>query len=60
MGETDQEPDPSKRFPTVLWLMLGLLVVVVFAAVVIITGGQIRPKGAFGPPAGAPETNGHL
>jgi hypothetical protein len=58
MGETDQEPDPSKRVPTALWLMLGILLVVVFAAIVLATGGAIRPKPAVGPPAGAPPTPG--
>ncbi len=53
MGETDQEPDPTKRVPTVLWLMLGVLVVVVFAAAVFIVGKSIQPR-AVGPPAGAP------
>ena len=57
MGDTDQEPDPSKRVPTALWLMLGILLVVAFAAAVLITGGATTPK-AVGPPAGAPASAG--
>ena len=59
MGETDEEPDPSKRVPTALWLMLGILLVVVFGAAVFITGGAIKPK-AVGPPAGAPPAAGQV
>jgi hypothetical protein len=56
MGDTDEEPDPSKRVPTVLWLMLGLILVVVFAAAVFALGDH-RPR-AVGPPAGAPPSAG--
>ena len=57
MGDTDEEPDPSKRVPTGLWLMLGIVLVVVFAIVVFVTGGAIKPK-SVGPPAGAPPSAG--
>lgn len=53
MGDTDQEPDPSKRIPTLLWLALGLIVVVLFIAAAAITGGHVG-KRAVGPPAGTP------
>jgi hypothetical protein len=50
---SDLEPDPRRRVPTVLWLMLGLVLVVLFATVVALLGGHIAPR-AVGPPAGAP------
>jgi flagellar basal body-associated protein FliL len=53
MDDSDLEPDPKHRVPTILWLMLGLLLVVLFAAAVIILGGHF-PARAVGPPAGAP------
>lgn len=56
MGDTDEEPDPSKRVPTVLWLMLGLILVVVFAAAVFVLSDH-KPR-AVGPPAGAPPSAG--
>ena len=58
MGETDEEPDPSKRVPTALWLMLGLLAVVVFVVAVFVLGDH-KPK-AVGPPAGAPPAAGQV
>ena len=51
---SDHEPDRKRRAPTVLWLMLGLLVVVLFAAVVVLLGGHVSAPRAVGPPAGAP------
>ena len=53
MDDSDQEPDPRRRVPTVLWLMLGMVVIVLFAAAVVILGGH-APLHAVGPPAGAP------
>ncbi len=53
MGETDPETDPRRRIPTVLWLILGLILIAVFAAVVFLLFGH-GPLHAVGPPAGAP------
>jgi uncharacterized membrane protein YgaE (UPF0421/DUF939 family) len=53
MGGVDQEPDPRRRIPTVLWLILGLILVAMFAAVVFLLFGH-GPPHALGPPAGAP------
>ena len=53
MEDSDPEPDPRHRVPPFLWLMLGLVLVVLFAAVVAMLGGHISPH-AVGPPAGAP------
>ena len=53
MEDSDLEPDPRRRVPTILWLMLGLLLVVLFAAVVLLLRGNLAPH-AIGPPAGAP------
>ena len=47
------ETDPPRRTPTVLWLMLGLILVVIFVGVVFLLHGHVMP-GAVGPPAGAP------
>ncbi len=38
----------------VLWLMLGLVLVALFAAVVVMMGGHVFAPHAVGPPAGAP------
>lgn len=53
MDGSDLDPDPRRRVPTVLWLVLGLVLIVLFAAVVGILGGHISPR-ALGPPPGAP------
>ena len=53
MGEADRDPDRRRRIPTRVWLMLGLLLVALFATVVIILGGHIGLR-AVGPPPGAP------
>ena len=53
MGESDPETDPRRRIPTVLWLILGLILVAVFAAVVFLLFGH-GPPHAVGPPAGMP------
>jgi flagellar basal body-associated protein FliL len=53
MGDSDQEPDPKRRVPTLLWVMLGVVLVVLFATAVAVLGGHIGPH-AVGPPAGAP------
>jgi hypothetical protein len=49
----DPERDPDRRPPAILWLMLGLVVAVAFAAAVMVVGGRISHR-AVGPPAGAP------
>ncbi len=52
MGQTDHEPDPNRRIPTVLWLMLGIVVVALFVLGIIAVGHH-TPK-AVGPSAGGP------
>jgi hypothetical protein len=52
MGQVDQEPDPRRQAPTVLWFVLGLIVVALFALAVMLVGAN-HPK-AVGPAAGAP------
>ena len=51
---SDHEPDPRRRAPMVLWLMLGLALIMLFAAVVAMMGGHVFVPRAVGPPAGAP------
>ena len=53
MDESDLEPDPKRRAPTVLWLMLGLVLVALFAAAVVLLLGHGAPH-SVGPPAGTP------
>ena len=53
MADLEQEPDPKYRVPTLLWLMLGVVLVVLFATAVIVLGGHMAPH-SVGPPAGAP------
>lgn len=53
MDDSDLETDPRRRKPTVLWLLLGIGVVVVFAAVVFLMFDRGPPR-AVGPPPGAP------
>jgi hypothetical protein len=53
MDDSDLDPDPRRRVPTTLWLMLGLVLIVLFAAVVAVLGGHISPR-AVGPPPGMP------
>lgn len=53
MGQSDQETDPRRRMPTVLWLILGLIAIAAFAAVVFLMFGH-GPPNAVGPPPGAP------
>jgi hypothetical protein len=53
MGGSDPDPDPRHRVPTLLWLMLGLVLVVLFATLVAVLGGHIAPR-ALGPPPGSP------
>jgi hypothetical protein len=53
MNDSDLDPDPRRRVPTVLWLMLGLVLIVLFAAVVVVPGGHVSPR-SVGPPPGAP------
>ena len=47
------ETDPRRRKPAVLWLLLGIGVVVAFAALLFLLHDR-APKHAVGPPAGAP------
>jgi hypothetical protein len=54
MDDTDPEPDPRRRVPTTLWLMLGLVLIVLFAAIVVMLGGHVFAPRAIGPPAGSP------
>jgi hypothetical protein len=54
MHDSDPEPDPRRRVPMALWLMLGLVLVVLFAAVVVLLGGHVFAPRAVGPPAGSP------
>ncbi len=53
MDDADRDPDRKRRIPTLVWLMLGLLLVALFATVVIILGGHVGLR-AVGPPAGSP------
>ncbi len=53
MDGSDPDPDPRRRVPTVLWLMLGLVLVALFATAVIVLGGHVMSH-AVGPPAGTP------
>jgi hypothetical protein len=53
MDDSDRERDPNHRVPTILWLMLGLVLVVLFATVVVLLGGHVSPR-AVGPPPGTP------
>jgi len=53
MNDSDLDPDPRRRVPTSLWLMLAVVLIVLFAAVVIILGGHVSPR-SLGPPAGSP------
>jgi hypothetical protein len=53
MDDSDLDPDPRHRVPTVLWLMLGLVLIVLFATVVVLLGGHVSPR-SVGPPAGSP------
>ena len=57
MGDPEPDPDrdPERRVPTFLWMVLGVLVVLVFAAVIL----AYRPSNpsVYGPPAGAPPTH---
>ena len=57
MSSADQEPDPRRRVPAVLWLMIAVLVVVAFAALIAWRGGHVAPR-SVGPPAGAPDSGG--
>jgi hypothetical protein len=54
MGEPDHEPDPKRPVPTFLWFLLGIGLVVLFAAVVVMLGGHAFPPRTVGPPAGTP------
>jgi hypothetical protein len=53
MDDADLEPDPRRRVPTVLWLALGLLLIVVFSLALLFLHGRGAPY-AVGPPAGSP------
>jgi hypothetical protein len=53
MDESDLEPDPRRRVPTILWLLLGVGVIVIFAAFLFLLLGHAPPR-AVGPPPGQP------
>jgi hypothetical protein len=50
------DTDPPRRTPTIVWWMLGLILVVAFVAVVMMLRGHPVVAPAVGPPAGAPAT----
>jgi hypothetical protein len=52
MGAEDREPNPRRQVPTLLWVMLGCVLVVVFVAAVFVVG-RGHPK-TVGPSAGSP------
>jgi hypothetical protein len=51
MGAADQEPDPNRQVPTLLWWILGLLLAAAFAGAVVVLGPGHSP--AVGPSAGS-------
>lgn len=53
MDDSNSDPDPSRRVPTLVWLLLGLVMIVVFAALVVVLVGHV-PHGVVGPPPGSP------
>lgn len=53
MDDSELEPDPRRRKPTILWLLLGIGVVVIFSALVFVMAGHAPPH-AVGPPPGQP------
>jgi hypothetical protein len=54
MDDSDIETDPRRRVPMVLWWLLAVALVALFAAVVVMLGGHVFAPPAVGPPAGAP------
>ncbi|MDB5460753.1 MAG: hypothetical protein JWO72_2494 [Caulobacteraceae bacterium] len=55
MGQTDQEPNSQRKVPTFLWVVLGLFVVLAFAAAVALH--RPGPPPVYSPPAGSPPTH---
>jgi hypothetical protein len=53
MGESETETDPRRKIPTLLWVMLGVVILLVFVAGIALVG-RPHPTHAVGPPAGAP------
>jgi hypothetical protein len=53
MDEPETDPDPRRRIPTLPWVMLGAVVLLVFILGIILVG-RPHPTHAVGPPAGAP------
>jgi hypothetical protein len=53
MDESDLETDPRRKVPTLAWVMLGLVILLLFVAGVAWVG-RPHPTRAIGPPAGAP------
>lgn len=47
------EPDPPRGVPTIVWWMLGLIVIAAFAAILFALRGHVEPR-ALGPPPGTP------
>jgi hypothetical protein len=52
VGQTDQEPNSRHKVPTFLWVALGVLVVLAFAATVMLH--RPGPPPVYAPPAGSP------
>jgi hypothetical protein len=53
MDESETETDPRRRIPTLLWVMIGAIVVLLFVGGVAWIG-RPHPTHAVGPPAGSP------
>jgi hypothetical protein len=54
MDDLDFDPEPKRRVPGFVWLLAGVGLVVLFAALVMLLGGHILAPRAVGPPAGVP------
>jgi len=48
------QTDPPRQPPSLVWWMLGAVVIVAFVAVVMLLRGLSAPPHAVGPPAGTP------
>jgi len=53
VDESELETDPRRRKPTLSWLLLGLAVVVLFAALAFLLFDHGPPR-VFAPPPGVP------
>jgi hypothetical protein len=54
MDDLDFEPEPKRPVPGIVWLLAGVGLVALFAALVVLLGGHMFAPHAVGPPAGAP------